>query len=314
MPTRFTLRQLEYFVAVGRFGSISRAAESLNVSSPSISAAISQLEQELGLPLFVRKRSQGLSLTQAGRQLWEEAEQILERTNRFARLANDIAGKVRGPLSVGCLLTFAQIIVPTLRRSFEIAQPDAKIRQFELDQMEIFERLRRAEIDVALTYEMGIPSDFEFLRLLPLPALAMVPEDHVFANRDQVELHELVDHPMILLDLPYSVDYFLAFFSQKGLSPLVAERTRDMAVARSLVANGFGYSIVNTRPLNDLAPDGRALKFIPIATQSPPMHLGLIFVPGVEKSLIVKAFIEHCKHELNQESFPGLGSTKPPKH
>ena len=63
---RFTLRQLEYFVAVGECGSIALASEKVNVSSPSISAAINQLEKEFGLPLFVRQHAQGLSLTLAG--------------------------------------------------------------------------------------------------------------------------------------------------------------------------------------------------------------------------------------------------------
>ena len=66
---RYTLRQLEYFVAVGEAGSIALASEKVNVSSPSISAAITQLEQEFGLYLFVRQHAQGLSLTQAGRRM-----------------------------------------------------------------------------------------------------------------------------------------------------------------------------------------------------------------------------------------------------
>lgn len=59
MPLRFTLRQLEYLVAVGECGSIVLAADRVNVSSPSISAAIAQLEQELGLQLFVRRHANG---------------------------------------------------------------------------------------------------------------------------------------------------------------------------------------------------------------------------------------------------------------
>jgi DNA-binding transcriptional LysR family regulator len=68
MPLRFTLRQLEYLVAVAECGSVALAAERCHVSSPSISAAISQLEQEFGLQLFVRRHAQGLSLTEGGRQ------------------------------------------------------------------------------------------------------------------------------------------------------------------------------------------------------------------------------------------------------
>ena len=106
MPLRFTLRQLEYFIAVGECGSIALASERVNVSSPSISAAISQLEAEFGLPLFVRKHAHGLSLTQGGLRFIEQARLVLTEAARLSDLANDITGKVRGPLHVGCLLTF----------------------------------------------------------------------------------------------------------------------------------------------------------------------------------------------------------------
>lgn len=78
MPLRFTLRQLEYFVAVGECGSIALAAEKVNVSSPSISAAIAQLEAEFGLQLFVRRHAQGLSLTQGGMRFMDDARALLE--------------------------------------------------------------------------------------------------------------------------------------------------------------------------------------------------------------------------------------------
>ena len=84
MPSRFTLRQLEYLVAVGSCGSVARAAEQVNVSPPSISAAIAQLEQEFGLPLFVRRHAQGLSLTQGGRQLVEQAHVVLAEAGTSA--------------------------------------------------------------------------------------------------------------------------------------------------------------------------------------------------------------------------------------
>ncbi|WP_245469819.1 LysR family transcriptional regulator, partial [Mesorhizobium sp. M7A.F.Ca.MR.362.00.0.0] len=77
MPLRFTLRQLEYFVAVGEAGSIAKAAEQVNVSPPSISASIAQLETEFGVQLFVRKHSHGLSLTAGGRIFLKEAARLL---------------------------------------------------------------------------------------------------------------------------------------------------------------------------------------------------------------------------------------------
>jgi DNA-binding transcriptional LysR family regulator len=306
MPLRFTLRHLEYLVAVGECGSIALASERVNVSSPSISAAISQLEAEFGLPLFVRKHAHGLSLTQGGKQFMEQARIVLAQAAKLNDLANDITGKVRGPLNVGCLLTFAQMIVPQLRRSFSQQFPDVEFRQFECNQAELFEGIRAAKLDVALTYDLDIPSDLRFHGLVSLPPYAVMDAGHVLAHRESVSVEDLVEHPMVLLDLPLSADYFLSFFTGLGLRPKIAERTRDMAVMRSLVANGFGYSIANIRPLSDIAPDGRRLRFVPLTGPVRSMRMGLVLADGASASLTVRSFVDHCRAVITAENAPGL--------
>lgn len=311
MPLRFTLRQLEYFVAVGETGSIALAAEKLHVSSPSISAAIAGLEADFGLQLFVRHHARGLALTQAGRQLKLKAGQVLAEAEAMNRLVGEIAGNVRGSLAIGCLLTFAQILVPQLRRGFEDANPQVTIRQFEMNQQQIFDALRAGEIDVALTYDLAIPDDLVFVPLVSLPPYVLFPEDHPLANLPQVTAKMLKDHPMVLLDLPLSSDYFLSFFRLSGLRPLIAERTRDMAVMRSLVANGYGYSIANIRPLNDLAPDGRRLRYVPMVGPVAPMMLGIVMAKAADSVLTVSAFVDHCRAAVTDASVPGLTMPDP---
>lgn len=305
---RYTLRQLEYFVAVGEAGSIALASEKVNVSSPSISAAINQLEKEFGLPLFVRQHAQGLSLTQAGRVMMDQAKLVLSEAENLMGLAGDISGIVRGPLSVGCLVTFAQVVLPAVRRSFSETYPEVSVLQQELNQSEIFSMLRRAEIDVALTYDLNLPADLQFEALLELPPYALVDENHPLAHLPAVSVEELNEHPMVLLDLPFSSDYFLSFFAKLDKTPVIAERTRDMAVMRSLVANGFGYSLANVRPANDRSPDGKPLRFIPLVGDVRPMRLGLLMSTNADTSSVVRAFVEHCRDQLRTSAFPGLGT------
>lgn len=306
MPLRFTLRQLEYFVAVGEAGSIATASEQVNVSSPSISAAISQLENEFGLQLFVRKHAHGLSLTQAGRQFMEQARTVLRETDALNRLADSISGFVQGPLAVGCLLTFAQMVVPGLRREFETRHPNVTVSQVERDQTSLIDMIRRADIDVALTYDLGIPGDLTFLPLAELPPYAILGEAHPLAGRNAVTIADLCDHQMVLLDLPLSSEYFLSHFAQAGMVPQIAERTRDMAVLRSLVANDFGYSILNIPLLSDTAPDGRKLAFVPIEGDLRPLHMGLLMSEGAQNVLTVKAFVDHCLETLSPGGIPGM--------
>lgn len=312
MTLRFTLRQLEYFVAVGECGSIAGASEKVNVTAPSISAALSQLQKEFGLPLFVRKHAQGLSLTQPGRQFMVQAKQVLAEAHALNRLAGDISGSVQGPLSVGCLLTFAQLLVPALRRGFSKQYPHVQLSQFELNQMEILEGLRRGEIDLALTYDMYLPQDLEFVPLRTLPPFAMLYDTHPLAHMPSVSVEDLADYPMILLDLPISSDYFMSFFRLSGLRPNIVERTRDMEVLRALVANGFGYSIANIRPFDDRSPDGRALRFVPLTGPVNAMELGLIMAPEARNAGVIQAFAKHCRAEMDAWGFPGHSLTAAP--
>ena len=103
MAIRFTLRQLEYLVAVGETGSIAAAAEQVNVSSPSISSAISQFEADLGIQIFIRKHAQGLTLTSGGVQIYEQARHILREAGIIVDLANDITDTIQGTITVGFL-------------------------------------------------------------------------------------------------------------------------------------------------------------------------------------------------------------------
>lgn len=300
MPLRFTLRQLEYFLAVAESGSIAGASEKVNVSSPSISAAIGQLEEEFGLQLFVRKHAHGLSPTQGGLLFMEQARRVLAEATRMNTLASDITGRVRGPLNVGCLLTFAQIILPKLRRSFVDQHAEVEFHQFQRTQTELFEDLRSAVLDVALTYDLNVPPDLAFIPLVSLPPYALMAPKHPLAQLETVTAKQLVDHPMVLLDLPVSADYFLSFFAQTGHKPKIVERTRDMAVMQSLVANGFGYSLANIRPASDRAPDGKKLRFVPLKGPVRPMKMGLLLSDAAQSSLTVRRFVEHCRKHLTQ--------------
>lgn len=306
MPLRFTLRQLEYFVAVGEAGSIAEAAERVNVSSPSLSTAISQLEAEFGVQLFVRQHAQGLSLTPGGRRFYVAAKAVLERGAALHDIASDISEQVRGPIHVGCLVTVAPFVLPEIRKGFEDANPEVDFRQQEAHQDDLIRMLRRAEIDIALTYDLEIPQDVRFEPLLALPPHALFPPDHPLAKRKSVTLKALAEQPLILLDLPASRDYFMSLFQAAGLVPNIAERTAHLPMVRSMVANGFGYGLLNVPSMNADAPDGKPLCYVPVKDDARVMNLGLATVASDRKSRIVDAFGEHCRARITRVSAPGM--------
>lgn len=303
---RFTFRQLEYFVAAGETKSITLAAERTNISQPSISSAISQLEAELGVQLFIRHHAQGLSLTPAGKRLLRDAKLLLTQALNLYDSVSDVTAEIRGTLSVGCMVTMAPMIMPELCYSFCASFPRTNISQTVAHQEALVEGLRRAEIDLALLYDLDIPKDILFQPLVGLPPYVQLCETHPLAHHSRLSLSELVVEPLILLDLPHSREYFLKLFSDQGLSPYIASRTPYPDMLRTMVANGHGYGLANVRPKADLALDGRKLVRVPLAGNLRPMRIGVATFESLRQTRLVQAFENHCKTFISDGYIPGM--------
>ena len=301
---RYTFRQLEYFVAVADAGSIAAAAERVHVSSPSISVAVGQLEEELEVRLFVRQ-SGGLQLTPAGREVLERARRILEESRGLHDVANAVAGELRGKTSLGCLTTLAPLVLPEICQSFNRLHPAVTIDLIEGTQDQLIGYLRRGLTDLAITYEMHIPQDLWFEPLVGLPPLVMMSAGHRLAASTSVDLRELVNDPYILLDLPFSRDYFLSVFERVGVVPNVRMRTTHFEVVRTLVANDYGVSIAVSRPLNEAALDGKPIVSRPIANPLPLLDIGTLS-RRTDFTHLAAALKKHVQALISPASIPGM--------
>jgi DNA-binding transcriptional LysR family regulator len=306
---RYTLRQLEYFIAAGETGSITAASERVHISQPSISTAISSLEQQFGVQLFVRHHAQGLSLTPAGRNVLSAAKTLIEQAEALTTVASECGEQVRGRLSLGCFVTLAPMLAPELVHSFTTSFPKTQVHLVEGNQAQLLDKLRNAEIDVALTYDLQMDSSFTFTPLAKLPPHILVGETHRFASRKVMSLEDLVDEPMSLLDLPASTDYFMALFYNAGLTPKIGLRSAHHEVVRTMVANGHGYTISNVRPRSDMALDGRKLVRIRLAGDHMPMKIGCVTLAQLRRSRLVQAFESHCGAVISDGYIPGMVST-----
>lgn len=308
MLSRITQRQLEYFVASGEAASIQGASERIHVSSPSISAAITHIESELGVQLFVRHHAQGISLTSIGREIVKEAKLILDQMANLYTIASESMNTVRGPLRVGCMSSLAPMLTPELVCGFGRAFPGAIISQIEGDHEELLNKLRNAEVDIVLTYDLTTTDDTEFHPLAKLPPYVMVGEYHPLANQPAVTVNDLETHPMVLLDMPCSRDYFLSLFRQAGVTPNVVMRSSNLEVVRAMVANGVGYSIANVRPKANLSQDGKRLIRVSLAGSHHSLRLGYVTLKNAQLSRVVSAFAERCRMFVSEQYIPGMAA------
>jgi len=303
---RFTLKQLSYFVAAGEAGSVIKASENIHVSQPSISSAISRLEDTYGIQLFIRHHAQGISLTSAGRELLREAKSLLNHGAQLQSFAGELSNKVMGTIEVGCFNPLAPIITPALCHDFMAIHPDTDIRVREAHQGDLIQLLRQGSIDIALTYDLQLHNDIDFIQLAVLPPYALMAADHPLCAQSPIELKQLINEPMILLDLPLSSEYFMALFSARKLKPTIKVRTRLTDVQRGLVACGHGYSLANVRPQNKYALDGNPLKYVALQGSHLPLNLGIAILSSNRPTPVQNAFIAHCSSAVTDRDIPGM--------
>jgi DNA-binding transcriptional LysR family regulator len=308
---KFSFRQLSYFIAAAETGSITLASKRANISQPAISTAISHIERELAVQLFLRHHAQGLSLTPAGRVMLRDAKQLLKQADGLYSAAADISQQLRGELSVGWFSTLAPIIMPELVQSFLRAYPETKIRSVESHQEDLSKSLRAAEIEVAITYDLQIRDDINFVPLASLPPYALFGASHPLSRERSVRLSQLAALPMVLLDMPMSRDYFMALFIRDRLEPNIAWSSSNFDVVRTMVANGLGYTLANVRPRADVALDGRRVFGVPLTGDPPAVRIGIATLKQLKKTRLVEAFERHCQELVTETYIPGMAAPLP---
>jgi DNA-binding transcriptional LysR family regulator len=254
---KLTFRQLTYFLATANHESVLRAAQTLNVSSASISTAIAQVEEFLQVQLFIRRHARGVVLTAAGQDLAVHARNILLHAREIESFAHRGIYKAAGTLNIGCLATIAPYLLPLLLKELADNHPEIQLRWREDKHEALLDALHGGGFDLIIIYDYDIPTTLQITPLRPMPVQVVLPSGHRLVSSQTCSLKDLVAEPMVLLDQPRTRDYFLSLFGSRDLSPTIAYRTASYEMVRSLVANGFGYTLLNFVPPYHVEGHGR---------------------------------------------------------
>lgn len=288
----FTLRQLEYFVAVAEHGTIAHAATALHVSESAVATAIGDLERSLGASLAIRRRAHGVTLTSEGRTVLAHARTVLREARELsASLGGD---EISGPLAVGCYDTMAATILPRLVRGFTDAHPSVALTAMDGPGPVILQRLDDGDLDLAILYDRDIEGQPETAPLLELRAHVIVAADHWAASRESISFAELADEPFVRFDLNPSWQHTRSLMQAQGVTPRECYRTSNLEHARSMVGQGLGYSVLVQRPASDTTHDGRRIVRLELEPPVPPVRIVLAWRAATRPSPRVRAFIEHA--------------------
>lgn len=295
---RYSLRQLRYFVVAAETLSFTAAAKQLHVSQPSVSTALSDIEEVFGVQLFIRHHAQGLSLTQAGHSLLRDARSLLRHAEALQSEALELGSKLSGSIAFGCLVSVAPQAVPYLMRNFQKTYPDIQLDITEADQEVLIQRLFDGSLEIALSYNLEVPPEIEFTPLIDLPPYALLPLGHPLVDKKNIKLSDLAEYPYVLLDLPLSREYFLSLFNSENLNPNISYRSTSSEVMRGIVANGGGVALLNFPLGNMHALDGQPFTVQRLAPGYQALTLGLMRIKQSKERRVVQHFSEYCQNVI----------------
>ncbi len=231
-----TLDQLRYFEAVCRYNSVSRAAESLNISQPSVSNAIANLEKEFGVNLFTRQHKR-LSLTKEGMLLSELAEKLLFQSDEISRTMKELSNRNQ-VLRLGIPPMIGSLVLPDLFSRHFIHYPQLQVRISEDDGNGLKRQLAENQIDMAfLPHTHPFDGAFCSQTVTELQNVCCVSNSHPLATRASIGLEDLKDEPLVLFKNSFfQTERILKEFDRLSCTPNVLLYTAQLSTVQNMIA------------------------------------------------------------------------------
>lgn len=263
MGSRFTLRQLQYFLAAAEAPTLTAAAKKANVSQGAMAEALDELERQLGSPLFVRRKARGVFITSYGEALVGHARAVLTAA---AELQSFAAG--RGGLgehaTIGSYTTLAPFLLPRLADALAREHPDLRLDILTGSGEAISGSLRDGRCDLAILYSHHLAAGIDVDTLYTMAARIVLPAAHPLTRGKTIALGDLAQERLIEFDVEPALSNTRKIFHDFGVRPRLGMKADSIELIRALVARGLGYSVLLHHPPGDLSYEGIPLAVRPI--------------------------------------------------
>lgn len=241
------LQQLRYLCAVVDNGlNVSDAAEALYTSQPGISKQIRQLEDELGLRVFVRQGKRLTSLTPAGEVVVATARRALREIANLKRVADEFRTEDAGVLGIATTHTQARYVLPPVLSKFAARFPKVRLVLHQGNPVQVAEQTLSGDVDVGIATEAVGDSP----QLITLPCYrwnrgVLVPKGHPLAKVRPLTLEAVASYPIVTYDFAFTGRSAInAAFTARGLEPNVVLSALDADVIKTYVELGMGVGII----------------------------------------------------------------------
>ncbi|WP_135554223.1 LysR family transcriptional regulator [Paenibacillus cymbidii] len=249
------LRQLHYFVKVAKKQHVTQASEELHVAQSAVSRQIHQLEEEMGVTLFVQK-GRNLQLTPAGKLFLARVETVLDELERAVTAVHEFLDPSTGVIRIGFPHSLGINLIPTVVAKYRDSHPNVKFRLKQGTFNSLIRDVLGGEID--LSFISPFPEKHDHVSgelLLTEELFAIMPSDHALAAESQIELHRLRDEPFVMFSEEYSLrSIVLDACKTAGFVPKLGFEGEETDTIRGLVAAGLGVSILPEMALMETNP------------------------------------------------------------
>lgn len=255
-------RQLEYFHAVSKTGSFTRAAENLHVSQPSITNAIHKLEEELGILLFDRSQKK-VALTVEGSAFLLRADRILRELNEAVSEMNDFRNLSKGTIKIAVPPMIGAYLFPNIFTNFKREYPHLDLFVFEEGSLAARSMLEKEELDLGLVI---LPKNMNLLSTLPVTRqqiVLCVSPLHRLAGESSASFTDLQNEQFILLkEDSYHRQMVIDECRKCGFNPHIVFSSSQIQTIKALVASGAGVSFL----MDMVTKEDKNIRSIPLNT------------------------------------------------
>ncbi len=241
------LQQLRYLCAIVDHGlNVSDAAEALCTSQPGISKQIRQLEDELGLRVFVRQGKRLTSLTPAGADVIATARRALREIHNLKRIAEEFRSEDAGVLAIATTHAQARYVLPKVLAQFSARFPKVRLVLHQGNPAQVAERTAAGKVDIGIATEaLAEHPDIATLPCHRWNRGILVPTGHALTKERPLTLEAIARHPLVTYDFAFTGRSAInAAFAARGLETNVVLTALDTDVIKTYVAMGMGIGII----------------------------------------------------------------------
>lgn len=300
------LRQLQYFVQVAKKQHVTRAAQLLHVSQSAVSRQMRQLEEELGVTLFVQK-GRNLQLTPVGQLFLMRVEQIFEDLNDAVNELHEFLDPEAGEIRIGFPHSLGMSVLPQLIASFRQKHPKVRFKLKQGTFLSLIRDIHNGEIDLSLI--SPLPTNLDNLNgqlLFSEELFAILPQQHPLADEESIKLEQLSDDSFVMFAEGYSLRSIVMEACKKaGYVPKIGFEGEETDMIRGLVAAGMGVSLLPEMALTQ----SDAFMPVKIKVSYPAIERTIGLIHNADEKLssvaeVFKAFLVHYYSDNQPTELP----------